>query len=530
MRTLLIYFHTLKYLKVRQIYYRIYYFIRYRWRRVIGHSYLRKIFFYKKSKLILEPSIIPSKAIIEGDNFIFLNQSRTFSSEINWNDDHFGKLWTYNLNYFDFLHQETFSLEKGMKLIYDFIQKIEFCKDGLEPFPISLRVMNWIKFITYHQIEDDSIDSSLYTQLKILVDNLEYHLLGNHLLENGFALLFGAYYFEDPSFYRQAKKILNAELKEQLLADGGHFERSPMYHQIMLFRVLDCINLVKNNTPFNKELETFLRSKAELMLGWLKHVTFQNGDIALLNDSAFNIAPTTRKLFQYSKQLGLSSQTLPLKESGYRKIENNNYECIVDIGEVGADYIAGHAHSDTLSFILYYNKKPFIVDTGISTYNKTRRRQLERSTSSHNTVQIDEIEQTEIWGGFRVARRAYPKIIEDAPNRIIASHTGYARIGVEHTRSFDFHSNKIVIIDNVVKKNNQRAKAYLHFHPNKKVKLIDKQIIGENIKIDVEGSLKIVLSTYQYAFEFNQIMQAPKIIVFFEKTIVTTIYLDQNEH
>ena len=81
----------------------------------------------------------------------------------------------------------------------------------------------------------------------ILLDNLEYHLLGNHLLENGFSLLFGAYYFQDENLYKKAKEILEKELNEQILDDGAHFELSPMYHQLMLFRVLDCINLVKHN-------------------------------------------------------------------------------------------------------------------------------------------------------------------------------------------------------------------------------------------------------------------------------------------
>jgi uncharacterized heparinase superfamily protein len=35
---------------------------------------------------------------------------------------------------------------------------------------------------------------------------------------------------------------LRSELPEQVLADGGNFERSPMYHAIFLEDVLDLIN------------------------------------------------------------------------------------------------------------------------------------------------------------------------------------------------------------------------------------------------------------------------------------------------
>ena len=91
-----------------------------------------------------------------------------------------------------------------------------------------------------------AIRASLYAQYMRLLDNIEYHLMGNHLLENGFSLLFGGVYFGDARFCRKAEEILREELAEQILPDGGHYERSPMYHQIILGRVLDCINLLKS--------------------------------------------------------------------------------------------------------------------------------------------------------------------------------------------------------------------------------------------------------------------------------------------
>ena len=39
--------------------------------------------------------------------------------------------------------------------------------------------------------------------------------------------------------------ILAEQLAEQILSDGGHFERSPMYHAIILEDMLDVLNLAK---------------------------------------------------------------------------------------------------------------------------------------------------------------------------------------------------------------------------------------------------------------------------------------------
>ncbi|HEB62595.1 MAG TPA: heparinase, partial [Bacteroidetes bacterium] len=99
-----------------------------------------------------------------------------------------GKLWTYNLNYFEYLNQENISKGEALDLIRDYIQNFDNIKDGLDPYPTSLRIMNWIKFIVSNNISDTKIDENLFAQVYILYHGLEYHLLGNHLLENAFAL------------------------------------------------------------------------------------------------------------------------------------------------------------------------------------------------------------------------------------------------------------------------------------------------------------------------------------------------------
>ena len=118
-------------------------------------------------------------------------------------------------------------------------------------------------------------------------------------------------------------------------------------------------------------------------------------------------------------------QQISFSDSGYRKIRTNNYELFIDVGNVGPDYQPGHAHSDTFNFELIKNGNPIFVDTGISTYEKNAIRQSERATHSHNTVKIGSKEQTQVWGGFRVAKRAKITHLIEKPNLIEASHDGY---------------------------------------------------------------------------------------------------------
>lgn len=516
MRKLYRFLNTIKYLKFTQIYFRLFY---------VTRSYLRKLrnFDYELSissvttHLTLDKSI-SSKNILNKNSFTFLNQSFTFKKNIDWNFASYGKLWTYNLNYFDYLHQEETSKDDGLRLIYDFIEQSDNVIDGLEAFPISLRGMNWIKFLVEYKIDDTKINDSLYAQYQILMDNIEYHLLGNHLLENGFSLLFAAYYFQDEKFYGKAKKILIYELEEQILEDGAHFELSSMYHQIMFFRVLDCINLIKNNNWKNHELLQILMNKAAIMMGWLNAITYKNGSIPLLNDSSNKIAPTTSELNDYAVQLKVQIKNIKLKESGYRVIANDRYECIVDVGNIGPDYIPGHAHADIFNFELYIDKKPFIVDTGISTYKTNKRRLLERSTVSHNTVEIADLSQSEVWSGFRVAERAFIIQLDERDNRIWATHNGYEkRLNALHEREFIFESNRITIIDKIISDHEHKAIARIHFHPDIDENMIKKHIMFNN----TEYSIKI----YQYAPEFNMQIDAKVLEIPFTKKLEMRVVL-----
>lgn len=437
-----------------------------------------------------------------------------------------------------------------MSLIHSFID--DAGNDGVcfEPYPISLRGINWIKFLTLHGvIEGDSgalyegyvvsrvpadgggdaaaIQASLLAQYRCLLDTLEYHLMGNHLLENGFSLLFGGVYFDDERFSRKAEKILRAELVEQILDDGGHFERSPMYHQIILSRVLDCINLLRNyRVKSCQYMKPLLEEKAARMLGWLRQMTFRDGSIPLVNDAAYGIAPASEELFNYAARLGIrSSGVAPLRESGYRKISNDSYEAILDVGDIGPDYIPGHAHSDTFNFVLHVSGKPLIVDTGTSTYENNSVRHWQRSTKAHNTVQIGEVDQSEVWGSFRVARRAYVKDLEEGENSIIATHTGYARIGASHRRRFEFNDQEIRITDIVDLKKPHDCTAFLHFHPEVRVQLDQGSLLADGCRIICADAERIELQDYEYAPEFNRLIPAKMAVIRFKGKLETVLHL-----
>ena len=521
-----LFFYTIWYLKPIQVYYRLYYNIKSVFRLKKGSTKIKLNYDYLTWNSVYK---YENSYATKDNSFIFLNAEHSFLAKIDWNYNELGKLWTYNLNYFDFLNQENISKETGITLIKDYIDNDDFLIDGKESYPISLRGINWIKFLSSNQINSEVINRTLRYHYRILSNNLEYHLLGNHLLENAFSLLFGAFYFQDEKLYRQSKKILITELNEQILEDGGHFELSPMYHQIILFRILDCIQLIKLNSWKNDDLFSLLKESSSKMFSWLNNVTFNNGDIPMVNDCAYDIAPSTKELYRYATHLDIKIKKNKLSDSGYRIFKNNKYELFMDLGEVGASYQPGHVHSDTFNFILYVNNLPFIVDTGTSTYKKNDRRQLERTTSSHNTITVGDYEQTEVWGGFRVAKRAKILSFTESENEFSSSHDGYKKIGVIHTRKFITKIDSINIYDELNKQDVFEQIAHFHFHPSINNIVIENTSVffeNSNTKISFIGkSISIEKEYYDYASGFNKLEKAIKLKVLFESNLETAIIL-----
>lgn len=527
MSEILLFLRTVRYLKFRQIVFRLYYAFRSKYRHFVRFE--PKYNLYRKGKPLNFDEFLPSSRSYNSDTFTFLNKSITFSNGIDWDYMDNGKLWAYNLNYFDFLNQAEFKKEIGESLIFLFTDQIRGLKNANEPYPTSLRGINWIKFLSVHKIEKKSFDRYLYSQYRILLEHIEYHILGNHLLENAFSLLFGGYYFKGLELYQKGKDLLLIELKEQILSDGAHFELSPMYHKIILLRMLDVYNLIKNNKGVYEDavFEEFLLKKTQKMLGWLESVTFLNGTTPRVNDSTEGIAPETKELFDYAKRLGLKWSAIKPLDSGYRVFSEGVTELFVDYGKIGPSYIPGHAHADTFNFVLNHEEKPLIVDPGISTYNTGYRRQRERSTSSHNTVRYGKVDQSEVWGGFRVGRRAKAVITDESETSIKGYHDGYKRFGVYHQRVFNFNQKNITIEDLMVAENKLigKSSAYFHFYPGIEIGVEGSKIVLEGCDIEFSGALGTRIKEYTYAHGYNNTQKAKLVEVLFNEKLVTNIIL-----
>ncbi len=517
------YYHTVRYLKWIQIRYRAKYLFR---QKFINSRAVEQSFPNAGKILNLEELPASGVSYFPPHTFKLLNRKVAFDENIDWNYHEEGKLWSYHLNYFDFLNQSQLSKEEGLYLIRDFISKEKILLDGSEPFPTSLRIRNWIKFLCLHKVSDRTIDQSLNVQGQRLASNLEYHLLGNHLLENAFALYFLGMYFSQAHYLSIGEQIIRKELKEQILKDGAHFELSPMYHRLILSNVLDLVNLIQSNDFESKGLLNVLKHKASLMLGWLEEMTFSDGSLPHVNDAFQSSDSSIDSLTKYADLLGIRSTKVVLKECGYRWMRSKGIDLFIDVGDIGPDYIPGHAHSDTFNFLLHFNARPFIVDTGVSTYEKNERRNDERSTAAHNTVRLGNIEQSDVWAGFRVGRRAKVIKLEEGENYVRGWHDGFKRFSATHSRSFELKGKTISIKDIIPSR--KTAYAFLHFHEHVRLQLHGKTLKTSMGEITFSNASSIDISTYQLAKGYNITVESKMVTIAFNQQLTTKIELNEN--
>jgi uncharacterized heparinase superfamily protein len=468
--------------------------------------------------------------------FRFLNEVHDLS-ESTWDDEAVGKLWRYNLHYFDDLNARdaTGRAEWHHALLLDWLgQNPPGLGTGWEPYPTSLRIVNWIKWsLCGGQLSPAGIES-LAVQARWLNKLLETHIRGNHLFSNAKALVFVGAFFDGPeaeAWLEAGLDILQVELTEQILPDGGHFERSTMYQALALEDVLDLWNISRTYgdcfTGGRAAAPKAWRECLGPMKGWLQTMCHPDGEIAFFNDAAFGVAPTLHELQRYSFDLGVADHSTikegvtHLSSSGYVRVQNGEAVALLDVAPLGPDYLPGHGHADTLSFELSLFGDRLLVNSGTSTYEASSERLRQRGTAAHNTVVVGGENSSDVWSSFRVGRRAYPFDlgVDDSTATVRCSHSGYRRLfgGAVHTREWRMGASELTIEDTILPVPTI-AEGRLHLHPSVDAEVRDGrcEIQGPaGVRAIVEadgGSLRIEKSTWHPEFgrtESNRCIVVP---------------------
>jgi uncharacterized heparinase superfamily protein len=459
-----------------------------------------------------EPPIAAQASLLGPDVFRFLNVERRCAAASDWRPQDAPKLWTYHLHYFDDLNARDAHLRVAWheQLLTRWVaENPPGTAEAWEPYPVSRRIVNCVKWSMRGNALPVAVRASLAVQARWLAQRLEYHILGNHLFANAKALVHAGLYFDGSEAERwraRGMQILDHEVREQILKDGGHFELSTMYHAGILEDLLDLVNLLMAH---GREPPRPWIAAIGRMREWLKVMSHPDGDIAFFNDAAFGSSPTFAELEAYALRLGLpatredASKVAILEGSGYVQARNAAAYLVCDCAAVGAAYQPGHAHADSLSFELSLGDRRVLVNSGTSQYGTDAERQRQRGTAAHNAVVVDGQDSSEIWAGFRVARRAHVKLrsVTATPAAVIieASHDGYRRLPGRNVHRRRWILDELSLrIEDEISGTFETAAAYFHIHPDVDARLHSAAEVilscdGETWRMVFEGASSLEL-------------------------------------
>jgi uncharacterized heparinase superfamily protein len=514
--TFLRYFHTLRYLRPQQLVARAWFRLHRPQPDTRAASAARAV-----SRTYLAP-VEAMPTLVAADVFRFLNVERRCSLAADWQPAGADKLWIYNLHYFDDLNAHAAANRRHWhhQLMERWAAENPPGRgEGWEPYPLSRRIVNWVKWGLRGNAFPAACRTSLAVQVRWLRGRLEYRLLGNHLLANASALVHAGLFFagsEAERWYGRGMHILGRELRAQVLPDGGHFERSTMYHAATLEHLLDLVNLLRT---YGLEAPAEWLPVIARMRRWLKTMTHPDGEIALFNDAAFQVAPTSAQLEAYAERLGLEPVAAPqepvvaLAPSGYVRALAGPAYLVCDCAPVGPDHQPGHAHADTLSFELSLFGRRVFVNSGTSRYGIDSERQRQRGTAAHNTVVVDGSDSSEVWAGFRVARRARARLQTARATSqgalIEGCHDGYRRLPGRnvHSRRWRLDERSLYVEDRVSGQFHS-AEARFHLHPEvgarisgaREVMLTCADGSGAQMVFENAASVEVIPSTWHPGF------------------------------
>jgi hypothetical protein len=300
--------------------------------------------------------------------------------------------------------------------------------------------------------------SSMRDQAETLHGGIEVRLQANHLLSNLIGVVLAGIVLDDnrSDAWRARTPWLLRELASQVHPDGGHEERSPMYHALLLESLLDLSNVCRalpERVPAG--LLGALDATTARMLDALAFWTHPDGRIALFADSGFDIAPEPAALEAYAASLGIvrRSGTPPaaLPDTGYLRLGEGGFRLIASVAGPAPAHQPGHAHCDALAFELSIDRDRVVTDTGLYEYVPGSRRDLARATASHATAMLDESEQSEIWSAHRVGGRARVEWGRPEPVRgaleAWATCRPWSLPRTLHRRHFRIEEGSLVVID-----------------------------------------------------------------------------------
>lgn len=339
----------------------------------------------------------------------------------------------------------------------------------------------------------------------------------NHLIGEMAGLFIAAtvwpFFPQSSQWQTLARKILEREVSLQTFNSGLNREQAFSYHIFSLeFFLLAALEAQTWETPFSANYQQWVQR----MLEAIPLVLDVGGNLLQYGDGdegmALQLRPQTSSrlnwLFRLGRKYFKAQVPLPKEGNGLlaatligsnsedppgeykppqgsvkfddagiyvmtsQRLTQEEVFCVADAGPLGFLSIAAHGHADALSFTLSVGGIPIIVDPGTYIYHaEAEWRKYFRSTKAHNTVTVDNCDQSVAGGIFLWVQQAKSKVSrwEEKPTGavLVAEHDGYTRLAgrVVHQRTLQLEGKRLEIADRLHGSGVHTLEWRLHFSP-----------------------------------------------------------------
>ncbi len=392
---------------------------------------------------------------------------------------------------------------------------------------LGIRLINWS--ICMHLVGgevDESIKerwvTSIYQHCWVIDRNYSrFSSANNHLIGEAAGVFIAGCAlprYKDSSGWRErSRQILIKEAERQQYADGVNKEQAIAYQEFVFdFLFLSGLIGSRYGMSFPQSYWNTLESMCEFLASmenvsgrlpkigdeddgyvidvgqrWVgSHVSILNSAALVFRRKDFNRRRVSEDI-KTALLMGIAGINTDQAEiNRYRPIkkafENGGYyilsresgskleqKLIFDCGPLGYLSLAAHGHADALSIYFSAAGHPIFIDPGTYAYHADSFwRNYFRSTKAHNTVCIDNTDQSVITGNFMWSSKADAECLSYKKDAYVKGrHDGYRRIGktgVIHQRGVAFQQtdNKWVITDELIGNGDHTIEICFHLDPN----------------------------------------------------------------
>lgn len=428
---------------------------------------------------------------------------------------------------------------------------------------IAIRVNSWVyayAFLKKAGVKDDILEKLqhgiIFMADYILKHRARFSSANNHLIVEMYAVALVGIITDYKLWINEAIKILTEELPRQNYPDGVNKEMATHYQSFVMEAYgLLWLLMLNNSIAIPSIWKKYLSAMSEFLADSTDdyNLTMEFGD----NDEGkiLDLQGKLENHYQYvlnlmscllekkytsfewhenlnwivpnklrtDKETYIPEFVCSRKEGGYTFLRSKDRRVMIglDHADLGFGSIAAHGHADALSFKMNFCGRPILVDSGTFNYHiPLEVRDYFRKTSSHNTVKIEDHEQSEIIGPFLWGKKAKNRIVTVNEKDQIFICECNNQYGENHKRTIQLFDNKLIIKDDI---NDKKGTFYLHFMSDIHILNIEKNKIKTNSFTIIFSNDNLSVEKCYISNRYNNIHESNKVIISFTHELETVI-------